>query len=375
MRSLFLFFHVAVAVGLSCTPSTSVDEAKSQAADLFAAGDHVAADACLGIALAALTSELERLAVEADSLRSYRAARRLQPAVGETNGCIIDASGSAVCLSAPAASAAGSLSTEPTAITDCMSEAEASAWMQRVERGEAALEPPAMDTAVVHAAQRHWWGAARTAVNLLRNGNIAVTSEARRVVTELRDEAGAVLTLMRQTKMDEATISCACMWAQGAYALHLNVKFASRLDSPVTVLNVDNEVVHMNATHLSFSGIGRQKPKRYVLEVEFFSEIDPALSTWSFGSVGTIKFVLRKANKTDWKRLTLGEESVKNHRVYAALTVPWLLLHWLPVRAVCMLAGCGSAGCNSTRALTACLSARLSARLSACQHCFSTGWA
>ena len=57
----------------------------------------------------------------------------------------------------------------------------------------------------MHAAQRHWWGSARAAVNLLRNSNTAVTSETRRVVTELRDEAGAVLNLMRQTKMDEAT--------------------------------------------------------------------------------------------------------------------------------------------------------------------------
>ena len=98
--------------------------------------------------------------------------------------------------------------------------------------------------------------------------------------------------------------------------IHLSVKFAGRLDAPVTVLNVDNEVVEINATHLSFSGIGRQKPKTYVVNLEFFEPIDPENSSWSFGSVGTVKFVLQKAAAREWPRLTAGKESVKNHRVW-----------------------------------------------------------
>ena len=49
--------------------------------------------------------------------------------------------------------------------------------------------------------------------------------------------------------------------------VHLLVKFAMRLDAPVTVLNVDNEQVLINSTHVTFSGIGRQKPKKYVMNV------------------------------------------------------------------------------------------------------------
>lgn len=287
---LGLLLHVAV-LG-PCTPSTGADDAKRQAVDLFSEGNHAAADACLGVALAALTSELERLALEADSLRQYRAARRLQPTAG-MNGCIIDSNGASLCLGAPTSTAVAT-SSQPATVTDCASEAEATHMLQRGERGESAFKPADLDVAVVHAAQRHWWGAARTAVNMLRMGNVAASSESRRAITELRDEAGAVLSLMRQTKMDEATISCATMWAQGTDSIHINVKFASRLDAPVTVLNVDNEVVHMNDTHLSFSGIGRQKPKRYVLELEFYASILANESTWSFGSVGTVKFVLKK---------------------------------------------------------------------------------
>ena len=174
-------------------------------------------------------------------------------------------------------------------------------------------------------------------VDELRKQNAPPSSETRRALTELRDEAGSLLALLRQTKMDEATISCAIMWAQvighppcrellsllstalsspllsattlvhaasrpppgpfsrvpaappsfaqGERTLHLNVKFAGRLDAPVTVLNVDNEVVNINATHVSFTGVGRQKPKRYVVDLELFEQIDPARSSWSFGSV------------------------------------------------------------------------------------------
>ena len=82
------------------------------------------------------------------------------------------------------------------------------------------------------------------------------------------------------------------------------------------MLNVDNEVVEINATHLSFSGIGRQKPKTYVVNLEFFEPIDAENSSWSFGSVGTVKFVLQKAAAREWPRLTAGKESVKNHRVW-----------------------------------------------------------
>ena len=192
----------------------------------------------------------------------------------------------------------------PAALTHCGAESEALALLQRIERGEAAVAAEAVEDGIVHAAHRHWWSAARGAVNHLRASNVAIGSEARRAVTELRDEATAVLNLMRQTKMDEAVISCAVMWAQGESsvratpaaarpaarspcaiappprAFHLSVKPPGG-STPVTVLNVDNEVVEINATHLSFSGIGRQKPKTYVVNLEFFEPIDAENSSWS----------------------------------------------------------------------------------------------
>ena len=48
------------------------------------------------------------------------------------------------------------------------------------QRGEAAVAAEAVEDGIVHAAHRHWWSAARGAVNHLRASNVAIGSEARR---------------------------------------------------------------------------------------------------------------------------------------------------------------------------------------------------
>jgi hypothetical protein len=304
---------------------------RARAAELYESGEYASADACIGAALVKVTSDLELLAAQADALRRFRDARRASPATAPAlpTGCIVDAAGSSICLPELVNAPADVMPT-PTSIDECGSEQTALTLLQQ-HSATAALAPLPDDAAdaatedgpggfydgvVLRAAQRHWWSAAKRAVDELRKANVPPSSESRRAVTEIRDEAGSLLALMRQTKMDEATISCAVMWAQGERSIHLNVKFASRLDAPVTVLNVDNEVVSMNATHVSFSGIGRQKPKRYVVNLGLYMPIDPNASTWAFGSVGTVRFVLRKAAEGTWSRLLASNESVKNHRVW-----------------------------------------------------------
>ena len=294
----------------------TVAESRTRAAELFASGDAAGADACLSGAMALLTSQLEALAAEAEALRSYRDARRLQPAT--TSSCVLDAQGVSVCLEgAEAPAAATAVATRmPDSPLECSSEGEMQALLQRVERGELDTSSALLEEAVQYSAYRHWWVAARGALDVLRTRNVAIGSEVRQAVTTLRDEAGSVLNLMRQTKMDEATINCAVMWAQGESSVNLLIKFAARLDAPVTVLNVDNEQVLINATHVTFSGIGRQKPKRYQVHIELFAPIVAENSSWNFGSVGTVRFRLAKAAGGDWPRLTASTEPVKNHRVW-----------------------------------------------------------
>lgn len=328
VAAAFLSATVCAEGSAACNlPNGTVTELRARADSLFREGSDAAADTCLAQALAQITSQLEALAAEAEALRAYRDARRQYPdAAAGPAGCMVAADGSSVCLTrtdeeistAGEDAAVSELSIAPVGalpqrVEQCVSEGEALALLQRQDRGECdgCTSPSALESALVHAAHRHWWEAARGAVDRLRGQNLQVSHETRRSLTLLRDEAGSVLTLLRQTRMDEATIHCAVMWAQGENSVHLNVKFASRLDAPVTVLNVDNEQVRINATHIYFEGIGRQKPKRYVVDLELYGEIDAEASSWSFGSVGTVRFRLKKATGGDWKRLAKGEPNSK----------------------------------------------------------------
>uniref|UniRef100_A0A7S2HMW9 CS domain-containing protein n=1 Tax=Haptolina brevifila TaxID=156173 RepID=A0A7S2HMW9_9EUKA len=306
----------SVVCDASATDATAL---RQHAASLYLSGDYEAADACVSSALIRMTEDLALLAAQAEALRNFRDARRASPTLAPSaSGCMVDANGLSVCLPGLTATAAAAVALPSTA-AECGSEEAALTLLQQHEGAvvsEGSAENAALDMYIMQSTQRLWWTAATRAVDVLRAGNVPPSSEARRTVTAVRDSAGAVLALMRQTKLDEATISCAVMWAQGEFSVHLNVKFASRLDAPVTVLNVDNEVVEINSTHVSFSGIGRQKPKRYVVQLELFAPIEPENSTWQFGSVGTVKFVLRKAKVGQWARLSASSENVKNHRVW-----------------------------------------------------------
>jgi hypothetical protein len=42
---------------------------------------------------------------------------------------------------------------------------------------------------------------------------------------------------------EETVVNCAFQWAQRPDYIYLNIKYSSRIDGPVTVLNVDNEKV------------------------------------------------------------------------------------------------------------------------------------
>jgi hypothetical protein len=52
------------------------------------------------------------------------------------------------------------------------------------------------------------------------------------------------------------------------------------------------------------------------MDLELFGDIDADASSWSFGSVGTVRFTLTKAEPGEWKRLTRSQEPVRNHRVW-----------------------------------------------------------
>ena len=94
--------------------------------------------------------------------------------------------------------------------------------------------------------------------------------------------------------------------------MYLNVKFSSRIDGPVTVLNVDNERVELTNNSLTFQAVGRQKPKTFRLNLTFHGAILPEASSWSFASVGRMSFTIAKASNATWPRLLETKVKPKN---------------------------------------------------------------
>ena len=168
---------------------------------------------------------------------------------------------------------------------------------------------------VIMALDRGWFDAAKALLRLLRTrgDSVAAFTDVRAKATKIRDEAMGVINLMRTGANAEATdVNCAFQWAQRPEFIYLNVKFSSRIDGPVTVLNVDNEKVTLGNNSILFEAIGRQKPKTFRLNLTFHGAILPEQSTWSFASVGRMSFTIAKAVNETWPRLLEGKEKPKN---------------------------------------------------------------
>lgn len=165
---------------------------------------------------------------------------------------------------------------------------------------------------VLYALEHGWWDAATKMLRQMRQQGEAVGSmqEVRSAATRIRDQATDVINLLRVgANKEETVVSCAFQWAQRPDFIYLNVKFSSRIDGPVTVLNVDNEEVNLTNDSVAFSAIGRQKPKKFQLNLSFMKEIIPEQSYWSFASVGRLSFTFAKAVNETWPRLLMDKKS------------------------------------------------------------------
>lgn len=170
---------------------------------------------------------------------------------------------------------------------------------------------------ILAALERGWWGAAASLLVLSRERGEAV-DEMDKVLSaaiRVRDEASGILSLLRvsgsaSANAEETSVSCAFQWAQRPDFVYLEVKFSSRLDGPVTVLNVDDERVTLTNSTLEFVAAGRQKPKMFRLDLEFFGDILPSGSSWRSASVGRMAFTIAKASHENWPRL-LRDRSAK----------------------------------------------------------------
>jgi len=178
---------------------------------------------------------------------------------------------------------------------------------------------------VLMALERGWFDAAKRSLALMRSRGDAVASLAavRTSATRIRDQATEVINLMRTgANAEETVVSTAFQWAQRPDFIFLNVKFSSRIDGPVTCLNVDDERIVFGNDTIFFEGTGRQKPKLFRLNLTFYGAILPESSSWSFASVGRISVTIQKAVNETWPRLLQDKKKPKNmHAWYERQTV------------------------------------------------------
>jgi hypothetical protein len=168
---------------------------------------------------------------------------------------------------------------------------------------------------VLLALERGWFDAAKRVLTMMRERGepVASLTEVRKAATQIRDRATDVINLMRTgANTEETVVTTAFQWAQRPEFVYLNVKFSSRIDGPVTCLNVDNERIVFGNDTLLFEGVGRQKPKTFRLNLTFFGAILPEQSSWAFSSVGRMSLTIAKASNETWPRLLQSKTKPKN---------------------------------------------------------------
>ena len=204
---------------------------RNAAANFWKANHTQQATLCLNIALHKLIQHLEILADDASTLKTIAKAIQ-QNQTRENQPCVTPPNGQQVCITPMPAILTNPLSS----LQQYHDDDQALQHLNQSNCDESApgvCDSEHIETSLVIAARRQWWNTSREAIRQLRARGVTISDETRRSLTTLRDESESLLAQLRQTRMDEATIRCAVMWAQGENDVHLNVKFAQRLDAPV----------------------------------------------------------------------------------------------------------------------------------------------
>ena len=123
----------------------------------------------------------------------------------------------------------------------------------------------------------------------------------RQFLEAYRAGASAIVTLVRPPSTrraggdgERALITPACQWAQNASVVAVSVRYSPKKHGPVSVANVDEPRVSLNATHVEFDALARGKPLHFAWELELAARIVPEQSEWSTGSPGRLTLTLAK---------------------------------------------------------------------------------
>lgn len=121
---------------------------------------------------------------------------------------------------------------------------------------------------------RGWWNEAERLVLIAHDKKIDVSSSVYRTSSVIKNELKKVIDTLNSAGKEWPEISPAFQWTQSNTHVYLNVKFASRWDTPAT-LGCDTESYTLNDTHINFRAKCPSTKKYFVLQFPFWRPINP----------------------------------------------------------------------------------------------------
>jgi hypothetical protein len=128
----------------------------------------------------------------------------------------------------------------------------------------------------------------------------------RNAVADLRGKLDHLVKLLDPEYFRPQKVPPAFQWTQNDTAVFIQLKYSRRFNAPGSV-DVEDFNCSFTNSSLLFSAIGGHSGKRfeYALNLDFFDEIVPDLSSWNIGSVGKVLLTIMKRSPSKWPRLLL----------------------------------------------------------------------
>lgn len=215
---------------------------------------------------------------------------------------------------------------DPSSARQCVIGADASACLTALPALEAADGAAALESLLLSGR----FDIASQLLARSRGEGVDLSTTLHQVSSRVRAALQKLADEQEKRKEEDAPIAPAFEWAQSVGFLHLNIKFAHRMDAPVTLgceaspptfssvgVAGSTEVVGTNA--VEFSAVCNAKRKRFTLRLLLSRNISAEASTWAAASVGRASLTLRKATDGPWPRLLAGGS--KDPRTWWAMQV------------------------------------------------------
>ena len=167
----------------------------------------------------------------------------------------------------------GFMGCDPTATAAVLASSPISACSATFDSEDLLLATSCADVAadeICRMIRRGWWRGAKKSLTAVPDDSRA---QIRKFLEAYRTGAGSVIQALQSRGDGRSVITPACQWAQNTSVIALMVRYSPKKHGPVSVANVDEPRVSLNATHLQFDALANpraesgKKPLRFSLEV------------------------------------------------------------------------------------------------------------